>query len=562
MDEFLFFLDALAFNIKHTPMIRHLIHSRTARVLAMPLAMFAVVLSVTLLARVQLLQILAEADRVRFQDELQRLGKPLDEAMSHVGEPIEAVRKQAAKGETPAAPDEWRQRAPFAFDVGFARRVKHDGKDAFVIEYLDSRSPESGPHVGNDLVAVPEVREGIDKARKSTRPDASPYFEAYGRRCVLFLSPAYKYDVRPGAKNEAEESLIGMAFATVDTFMLYETASKEFPQALSHKLLDDAEPDAHQPMMRTISRGLNGHTWRVLFKPSPSFFLVPQHRLPTIQLAGGLIFALLLAAWQLRQRIMLDRIIATRTTDLVTANHQLENALAQEQEVSEMKSNFISTVSHEFRTPLGVILSSNGILKNYLDRLPAEKRVEHFDAIDRAVSRMTEMVEDVLLFSRAEANRLDFNPRPMNLRAFSRLIVDEVNSATGEKCAIQLKGDDLPEIAEADEKLLRPILRNLLENAVKYSPAGAVVRFTAGAKAGLLVFEIADRGIGIPLGDQAKLGDAFVRAKNAQDIKGTGLGLAIVQRCALRHGGAMRIESKEGQGTTVRVELPLVAAPF
>ncbi|MDB6140593.1 MAG: domain S-box [Verrucomicrobiaceae bacterium] len=531
---------------------------KSARFLAMPLAMFAVVTAVTLLTLTQLLQILRDADLVRFNDELGRMAKPLEDAVKRIGEPVESIRKQAVLGNTPAAPEEWRQRAPFVFDFGYARRVKKGGKEAFVVEYIDSRQPDSRFHVGDDLASVPALLEGIEKARKSTRPDASPYFEAYGRRCTLFVSPGYKDDNRPHSDAEAEERFVGIAFAVTDTAKLFEIASQDFSKLLVYKVLEDGEPRVHEPMKRTSNRGLNGYTFHIRCEPGPSFYQAPQHRLPNIQLVGGLVLALLLSAWQLRQRFALDRVIATRTAELVKANERLEGALAREQEVSELKSNFISTVSHEFRTPLGVILSSNGILKNYLDRLPAASRAEHFHAIDKAVSRMTEMVEDVLLFSRAEANRLEFNPRPMNPGGFSRLIVDEVNSATEQKCVIEKLNSELPETMVADEKLLRPILRNLLENAVKYSPPGGMVKFTTGMQAGRLIFEIADQGIGIPQADQAGLGEAFARAKNAQDIKGTGLGLAIVQRCVQKHGGTLRIDSTEGEGTTFHVELPAV----
>ena len=113
----------------------------------------------------------------------------------------------------------------------------------------------------------------------------------------------------------------------------------------------------------------------------------------------------------------------------------------------------------------------------------------------------------------------------------------------------------------ADEKLLRPILRNLLENAVKYSAAGSPVTLTLSAPQDRLVFEIADHGIGIPKASLDRLGEAFVRAANAENIKGTGLGLAIVQRCVRRHNGSMKVDSTEGQGTTVRIELPYVLPP-
>ena len=533
------------------------------RYLAMPAAMFTIVMAVTFAARWQFLAILAASDKTRLAETRQQVGRPLIDLANEMVPPMDQFRYAAAAGEPPVIKEpEWKIRMPFAFDFGYARRVRQNGKESYIVEFIDSRDPEhANLRKGDDLFNDPERKAAVEKAKNDTAPSASPLIQVYGRRCVFFVSPAYRDVLRPKTPAEGEETLLGMAFATADPFMVYDLASKKFPELLEYRLQDEAEPDIREPHRRTLGFGVLGHTWKIFTQPRPSFYLEPQHRLPDLQLYAGLGLALVLAAWQWRQRVMLDSIIASRTEDLTKANERLESALAREQEVSEMKSNFISTVSHEFRTPLGVILSSNGILKNYLSRLSEDKRAEHFHAIGKAVSRMTEMVEDVLLFSRAEANRLDFVPRPMAPEAFCRLIVDEVRSATEEKCPLEIHGGSLPSEVMADEKLLRPILRNLLENAVKYSAAGSPVTLTLSAPQDRLVFEIADHGIGIPKASLDRLGEAFVRAANAENIKGTGLGLAIVQRCVRRHNGSMKVDSTEGQGTTVRIELPYVLPP-
>ena len=536
---------------------------RSARLFALPLATLTVVLAVTLLARMELLQVLAEMDARRATDARITSIKPLQDVMSGVSSPLDLIRSQAGRNEPLSTmASEWRARVPFVHDVGYARHVVNGGQEAWVVEFLDSREDSTLHHTGQDLAGDPVQALAVRMARETAIPTSTPLISGAGPGVFVYFQPVYKNVRRPEDPAEQEAALLGMTFATVDPAAAYEKARTSFSPLLTWRLQAPEEPVIkREPLRRTVSQGLKGYQWNIYCEPSATFYDVPQYRLPRQLLIGGLLFGFGLAAWQFKQRKGLDKLIARRTQELTAANERLETALAREQEVSELKSSFISTVSHEFRTPLGVILSSNGILKNYLDRLSPEKRAEHFEAIGKSVARMTEMVEDVLLFSRAEANRLDFTPRAVDPSAFLRLIVDEVRSATEQKCVIDLKAPGLPGKIMADEKLLRPILRNLLENAVKYSPQGSVVRLSGETKDASLAFEIADQGIGIPQADLARLGQAFIRARNAQDFKGTGLGLAIVQRCVARHGGTLHIDSQEGHGTTVRVELPFTQPP-
>jgi len=246
----------------------------------------------------------------------------------------------------------------------------------------------------------------------------------------------------------------------------------------------------------------------------------------------------------------LEKRIADRTTEL-------NLALAGEKEINRLKSNFTSMVTHEIRTPLEVILSSAEILLRYLDRLPPEKRVKHLHTIRAEVLRMSSLMQDVLLFSRAEAGRMEFHPAPLDLRAFCSQLVDEIQSATAQRCPIQVHFSDEMESARADENLLRHTFANLLNNAVKYSPPGKPVTFSATREDGNAIFVLQDSGMGIPPEDCQRLFTPFYRGKNAANIQGTGLGLVIVKHCVERHGGTIEIQSAPGAGTTVTVQLPL-----
>ena len=114
-----------------------------------------------------------------------------------------------------------------------------------------------------------------------------------------------------------------------------------------------------------------------------------------------------------------------------------------------------------------------------------------------------------------------------------------------------------PENANGDESLLRHIFTNLLSNAVKYSSPDQRVDFIVHREEHHAICRVADRGCGIPESDQKRLFQAFHRGSNVRQIPGTGLGLLIVQRCVVLHGGDIRFESAEGQGTTFTVRLPL-----
>jgi PAS domain S-box-containing protein len=239
------------------------------------------------------------------------------------------------------------------------------------------------------------------------------------------------------------------------------------------------------------------------------------------------------------------------------AETELKRALERERELNQLKSNFVSTVSHEFRTPLGIIQSSAEILDDYLDRLDPEERREQLQSIIKNSRRMAGLMEDVLLLGRLDAGRMQFIPGPLDLAALCRRLVDEVNSVSAARCPIEFSTTLLPAEAQADERLLRHILLNLLNNAVKYSEAGQTIVFRATGGVDSVQFMVRDRGIGIPVDEQPQLFDAFQRGSNVGQRPGTGLGLVIVKQSAELHGGKVVLESAPGSGTTVTVTIPL-----
>jgi len=158
---------------------------------------------------------------------------------------------------------------------------------------------------------------------------------------------------------------------------------------------------------------------------------------------------------------------------------------------------------------------------------------------------------------RLETDRMTFNPAALEFRTFCQRLCEEIESATGKRCPIELQMDGTPDYAQSDEGLLRHIFANLLSNAVKYSPPDQPVQFMVRREDGNAICRVADHGCGIPAPDQKRLFQAFHRGSNVRQIPGTGLGLLIVQRCVALHQGEIRFESIESQGTTFTVRLPL-----
>ncbi|MDX2230070.1 MAG: ATP-binding protein [Leptolyngbyaceae cyanobacterium bins.349] len=244
----------------------------------------------------------------------------------------------------------------------------------------------------------------------------------------------------------------------------------------------------------------------------------------------------------------------------------LTQALEKEQELNRLKSQFVSTVSHEFRNPLAAVLIAAELLEKS-QNLTEAKKDTYLQRIKTAVRSMNQLMEDVLILGQAEVDRLLCQPIALNLELFCRDLVEEFSLIKQSEhtivfnCIVDSPTEDIR--VRMDEKLLRYILTNLLSNAVKYSPLNTAVDFTLTIDhlAHTATFQIADQGIGIPEADQPRLFDSFFRASNVASIQGTGLGLAIVKRCVEAHNGTLTLSSQVGVGTTIGVVLPLGTEP-
>lgn len=240
---------------------------------------------------------------------------------------------------------------------------------------------------------------------------------------------------------------------------------------------------------------------------------------------------------------------------------QLRDALSRAEELNELKSRFISTVSHEFRTPLSIIRAMAYLIRATLplEVLDGEKVRSRFATIDAQIGHMTSMLEDVLAYSRVEAGKPDFVPVQIDIGDWCRTLFTEIQDGIEDPTRLVYETDSVPLVGQADKRLLRHLVNNLLDNALKYSPAEAPVVIRVTRDDGMVCIEVRDKGIGIPEADLPHLFEPFHRAENVGAAPGSGLGLVIVKKSVELHGGRIEFNSEEGVGTTVHVWLPLLA---
>jgi signal transduction histidine kinase len=237
--------------------------------------------------------------------------------------------------------------------------------------------------------------------------------------------------------------------------------------------------------------------------------------------------------------------------------------LEHEKELNQVKSRFVSLVSHEFRSPLCVIGMAASLLADYLDKMSAEQRDGNIRRIQQAVVRMTRMMEDLLVHEKLGLRKVENKPALLDVDAFCLGLIAGVSPASDiVDCHVAADARE----AFVDERILVHIVGNVLNNAVKYSLEGGrvvleVTRVDADARLPeALVFTVRDSGIGIPEKDFGNLFETFHRSSNVGNRPGTGMGMAIAKQFVDLLGGEIEVQSQEGVGTTVRIALPILPA--
>ncbi len=305
------------------------------------------------------------------------------------------------------------------------------------------------------------------------------------------------------------------------------------------------------PILRTMAKiNLGDQKYRI-----ESFFDITEQKMTEIALKQA--------------NEMLELKVQERTEDLQILIHKLQNEiferekaekevrkmLDKEKELNELKTRFISMVSHEFKTPLTVISTSVELLQEFINNFTVDEKNEYFTKITKSIDLMKGLIENVLFIGQAETDNLSFDPKRVDLKNLCISVIEDIKLTLKKEREFIFKYNGPYDYATLDENLIKPMLINLLNNAVKYSfdsPIELNIDFTYND----IIFSVKDYGIGIPKEEQEKIFEAFHRAKNVGAISGTGLGMSIVLRAVELHKGQIDIDSNVDKGTTFTISIP------
>ena len=258
-----------------------------------------------------------------------------------------------------------------------------------------------------------------------------------------------------------------------------------------------------------------------------------------------------------RRRLLLAGLVLMGLV-VVAGSYFTARAVARELAVARLQSDFVSAVSHEFRTPL----TSMRHLTELLDRgVVAEdgRRKQYYAALSHETTRLHRLVESLLNFGRMEAGALEYRFEPVSIAELTAEVVEEFRQeASADGRRIEYHADASTPTLAADREALARAVWNLLDNAVKYSPRATVIQVKVTSSDGHVAVDVRDDGPGVPAAEQKQIFKKFVRgaaARTAQ-VKGTGIGLAMVQHIVRAHHGELRLESQPGKGSTFSIVLP------
>ena len=238
----------------------------------------------------------------------------------------------------------------------------------------------------------------------------------------------------------------------------------------------------------------------------------------------------------------------------------VDNALLyrEAQQALHARDAFLSVAAHELKTPTTLILAHAQLLQRRAEQSGASDRDRRsLRMLGSQAERLTQLIQVVLDVSRLQGGELRLNRAAVDLVVIARRVVEEL-SMVADQHQLVFAGPPEPQVVHGDSLRLEQVLQNLVQNAVKYSPAGSVVRVQIQRRAAEVAVSVSDQGIGVPEAALPELFTPFYRASNIdQGVSGFGIGLYVVKEITTRHGGSVQVTSTEGQGSTFTVLLPL-----
>ncbi len=234
--------------------------------------------------------------------------------------------------------------------------------------------------------------------------------------------------------------------------------------------------------------------------------------------------------------------------------HAAANLAEAARHNEELKSTLLDAVAHEFKTPLTSIKVATSSMLSSGSQSTAQR--ELLTVIDEETDRLSDMVTEAIQMARIEAGKLRIDKKPVRVEKLIQEIIEQSKTALDGR-AVVVKVDPGTPLAEADPDMVHLVLRQLLSNAVKYSPPGSAITFQVQTHDGEVAVGVADQGCGIPEAEQEHIFDKFYRARNVRtQIPGTGMGLTIARKIVEAHGGSMWVRSQLRQGSEFFFSLP------
>ncbi|MBX3045347.1 MAG: PAS domain-containing sensor histidine kinase [Candidatus Kapabacteria bacterium] len=268
---------------------------------------------------------------------------------------------------------------------------------------------------------------------------------------------------------------------------------------------------------------------------------------------------------------LLELKVQERTEDLQLLVHKLKQEIAdrekaeselrllyeQQKELSNLKTRFVTMVSHEFRTPLTIIKSSAQMISKFKEKLTDADKFNYVNRVTKSVDYLTDLIDNVVFIGKSDANKFFLNYSAFDIvKLINDVVLDyKINYNQNRNFVISSSLQD--NILYSDEKIMHMILSNLISNAVKYSEPDTDIVINLDIRDGLLELSIQDFGIGIPESEQNRIFELFYRADNSTPGGGTGIGLAVVKESVVKLGGRIELQSKVGIGSEFKVILPI-----
>jgi signal transduction histidine kinase len=436
--------------------------------------------------------------------------------------------------------------------------------------------------LGFDLASNPRRLEALDKARYSRKTVATAQIklvqEEGSQAGFLVFSPVFNLN------KEIGNDLIGFALgvfrvgdlvskslANVETsdpgidFYLFDVTNEDQVEFLNYYSSSNEKINGSTPNFKKLQNDIHiykqwevaGRQWALIALPNEKYLMAHKGALPWIVFLFGFGVLFILMKYFISSFIYTKK-ISLLADELALINEVLEESLEHEQELSLLKTNFVSMASHEFRTPLTAISATSDIILNYSDKMTQDEINLRLEKIKHEVGGMVTMLEDVLIIGKSDAQKLEYNPDLLDIVSLVKDIITEYKLSDSDNRTVvyHLSSDVI--MAKVDKKWIKNIVINLISNAIKYSDKDTDVEVSINEDQAGVSLSVKDYGIGISQEDIKRLFEPFYRASNVGDIPGTGLGLVVVQKSIELHKGKIEIESEVDKGSRFIVTLPHV----